>query len=289
MYRDVVDTLKGMRELTTIFTMFLIGCAGANGGGSEAFAEAEESADAASPPGAGFHADAAGSSDGFVAASGTCRNDLDCNDGNECTVDVCERGDGEFTTGLCGHAPTTCRSKDAGGPPPPPTDSTLPPPVDTTCEPGCVAAKKTFPPAAPLKSTAPASCTAGFEINNPPKGSTYTIKRTRGTGPIPIEVQFATYLAPDHIKLVGITPTGEYPVVDTCTVQTATYADPTKGGCTRPPDETIRQYAVTLRADTTALRADFTGVCSPIYLRVRGLCDFAVTPFTTTCKFRSVP
>jgi hypothetical protein len=277
-----------MRNLTAMIATFSIACSSAGADKSDPFFD-EPAADAGSADGghSGFTADAP-AADGFVAASGACRNDSDCNDGNECTVDLCERGEGEFTTGLCGHAPTTCKDdKDAGTKPP--VDTTLPPPVDSTCEPGCVAAKKTFPAAVALKSTAPASCTKGFEINNPKSGTTYTIKRVRGTGMIPIEVQFATYLAPDHIKLVGITPTGEYPVVDTCTVQTATYADPTKGGCTRPPDETIRQYAVTLRADTTALRADFTGVCSPIYLRVRGLCDFDITPFTTDCKFRSVP
>jgi hypothetical protein len=280
-----------MRNLTAIIVVFSIGCSSADGGAGESLHEptVEASETGAS---SGFNSDAGGNPDGFVEATGTCRSDNDCNDGDECTVDVCERGEGEFTTGLCGHAPTTCRDnkegKDGGTTKPPP-DTTLPPAVDTTCAPGCVAAKKTFPPAATLISSAPSTCTKGFEINNPKSGTTYTIKRVRGTGAVPLEVQFATYLAPDHIKLVGITATGEYPVVDTCTVQTATYADPTKGGCTRPPDETIRQYAVTLRAGTTALRADFTGVCSPIYLRVRGLCDFDVTPFTTGCTFRAVP
>ena len=281
-----------MRNLITVIAALTIGCGGADGGTEESLGAPGADASTESGLGGGFNSDAEVTADGFVEATGTCRTDTDCNDRDECTVDVCERGEGEFTTGLCGHAPTTCKEtkdRDGGTATRPPPDTTLPPPVDTTCAAGCVATKKTFPPAVALTSTAPSTCTAGFEINNPKSGSTYTIKRIRGTGTVPIEVQFATYLAPDHIKLVGITAAGEYPVVDTCTVQTATYADPTKGGCVRPPDETIRQYAVTLRAGTTALRADFSGVCSPIYLRVRGLCDFEITPFSTDCKFRKVP
>jgi hypothetical protein len=71
-------------------------------------------------------------------------------------------------------------------------------------------------------------------------------------------------------------------------VQTATYSDPT-GGCTRPPDDSIRQLKVTLRAGTTALKVDVSGSCTPIYLRVRGLCRFDVKPFYAGCGFRAVP
>jgi hypothetical protein len=281
-----------MRALMVFIAAFSIGCGSAEGGGAAGtFDDQSAEAGPSTEHGSGFGGDAMSTEVGASEATGACKVDSDCDDHDECTVDVCERDtEGEFSTGLCGHADTPCKGdKKDGGASKPPPDTTLPPAVDTTCEPGCVAAKKTFPAATPLMSTAPATCTAGFEINNPKSGTTYTIKRVKGTGAVPIEVQFATYLAPDHIRLVGITATGEYPVVDTCTVQTATYADPTKGGCTRPPEDSIRQYAVTLKAGTTALRADFTGVCSPIYLRVRGLCDFDVTPFATTCKFREVP
>jgi hypothetical protein len=283
-----------MRSLTAIIAAMAIGCGGAEGGSVGSLHDQADDAAAPGEGGSGFVSEV-GAPDA-AEATGACQTDAECDDGDECTVDVCERAeDVEFSTGLCGHTATTgpaaCRGDKKtpdGGTTKPPPDTTLPPAVDS-CEAGCVASKKTFPAAVALVSTAPATCTAGFEINNPKSGSTYTVKRIKGTAAVPIEVQFATYVAPDHIKLVAITAKGEVPVVDTCTVQTATYADPTKGGCTRPPDETLRQYAVTLPAGTTALRADFTGVCSPIYLRVRGLCDFAITPFTTDCKFRTVP
>jgi hypothetical protein len=140
-----------------------------------------------------------------------------------------------------------------------------------------------------LVTTAPADCTGGLELNNPAKG-VYKIvsKSPAGAAAGLLEVQFATYQQPDHIRITGVTAGGEYVLVDTCTVKTAKYSDPTDG-CSRPPDDSIRQLSVLMKAGTTAIKVDFDGVCSPIYLRIRGLCQFDVKPFYAGCGFRVLP
>jgi hypothetical protein len=96
-------------------------------------------------------------------------------------------------------------------------------------------------------------------------------------------------LAPDHLRITGVDASdNEYTLVDTCSLQTATYPDPTDG-CTRPPDDSIRQFKATVEAGTTSLTFDYTGACTPNYMRVLGLCDFAVTPFFPGCQFRLIP
>ncbi len=268
-------------RLSVLAIAWVTGCGSAAGDGMS-LDNADSSSSDPDALTSGFGVDAAMDT---RSAPKTCTKDSDCNDGNACTLDVCELGTGEIKEGQCGHAPTACAEKrDSGAEPP----SELPPPVDTSCKLGCESSEKTFPAAVPLVSTAPAGCTAGFELNNPSGKTVYTIPRASGTAAVPIEIQFATYLVPDHIKLIGVTSGGEYTVFDTCTVQTAAYSDPT-GGCVRPPDDSLRQYAVTLKAGTTALKVDLSGVCSPIYLRVRGLCAFKVTPFYSGCGFRTLP
>lgn len=207
----------------------------------------------------------------------SCMTDADCDDGDPCTQDACLlTGSNELTQGTCTHASNgTC----------------LPPPVEM-CAPGCAGeANKVFPAAAPLASPGlPADCSGGFELNNPPQG-TYTIDSIApgGSAARTLDVQIATYLAPDHIRITGIDASNaEYAIVDTCSIQTASYSDPTNG-CTRPPEDSIRQYEVSLKAGTKSLEVDVSGACTPIYLRVLGLCDFTVTPFFAGCRFRTIP
>lgn len=53
----------------------------------------------------------------------------------------------------------------------------------------------------------------------------------------------------------------------------------------RPTDETIRQFRLPVRQ----LIFDFGPVTSPMYMRVVGLCDFDVTPFTYAAWWEAVP
>lgn len=193
---------------------------------------------------------------------------------------------GEITSGVCGHTRITseaCESTET-------SSDGMPPPVDTTCMPGCQRDEQTYPPPVALVDHAPAGCKAGFELNASKGVGVYTFDSLApgGSAATALEVQFATYRVSDHIKIDGVTSAGTYPLIDTCTVQTAQYSDPTKG-CGRPPDDSIRQYKVMLKAGTTQIKVDLSGVCSPIYLRVRGLCEFDVQPFFAGCAFRTLP
>jgi len=209
---------------------------------------------------------------------GSCTSDVDCDDADACTIDTCVAGaDAEVSIGQCEHqsAGSECGE--------------LPPAVES-CEPGCAdKASAVFPPATPLgPSQLPASCSSGFEMNR--TKDVFTIEAPGGSAARTLEVEIATYTAPDHIRISGIDKNGvEYPLVENCSMRTATYADPTGDGCSRPPDETIRRYTVNLEAGTKSLTFDTSGACTPTYLRVLGLCDFEVTPFFPGCQFRLLP
>lgn len=212
---------------------------------------------------------------------GSCASDADCDDADACTTDTCVAGgDAEVSLGQCEHEPSSAGSECGD----------LPPPVES-CAPGCAdPASAVFPPAISLAaSKLPASCASGFEMNRPAK-EVFTIEAPGGSAARTLEVEIATYTAPDHIRISGIDQNGaEYTLVENCSMRTATYADPTGDGCSRPPDETIRQYAVELKAGTKSLTFDMTGACTPTYLRVLGLCDFDVAPFFSGCRFRLIP
>jgi hypothetical protein len=162
------------------------------------------------------------------------------------------------------------------------------------CPAGCAGPTTTFPPAVPLGPTSlPASCSGGFETNTPPTQA-FTVHSLSPSGAAPriLDVDIATYKAPDHLRITGVDASGnEYTLVETCSLQTATYSDPTtaEGGCVRPPDDSIRQFKATVHEGTTSLTFDYTGACTPTYTRVRGLCDFAVTQFFEGCQFRIIP
>lgn len=164
--------------------------------------------------------------------------------------------------------------------------------MDIACPVGCAVGEAPLSAAPPLEPPAlPATCSGGFEVNKPKKGSVYTItsKTPGGSSAAPLDVQIATYTAPDHMVIRATRKNGTtYPVVDTCTLKTALYSDPTGKGCVRPPEDSIRQYKVKLEAGTTKLEFDFAGACTPTYLRVLGLCEFEVTPFVPDCSFRTI-
>ena len=132
-----------------------------------------------------------------------------------------------------------------------PTAPAFHPPVDTTCQGGCASGTRDFPAATPLVSPGlPASCSGGFEDEQPSRGRVFTVTSTSPAGAEArtLDVEIATYKAPDHAVITAVDASDDvYTLVDTCTLQTAAYGDPTNG-CTRPPDDTIRQYEVSLTA-----------------------------------------
>ena len=254
---------------------------------------------------AGILAWGCGARTGLGDVSTSCSSDAQCDDGNACTTDTCALPRGDGATPHCVHEPAPagtacddgnpCTMGDActadGACVGTPNGTFLPPPVDTTCQPGCASGTPDFPPATPLASPGlPASCSGGFEMNNAPvQAFTVTSTSPSGAAARTLDIDIATYKAPDHIRITAVDASGAvYALVDTCHLQTAAFSDPTDG-CTRPPDDTIRQYQLNITAGTTSVTFDMTGACTPTYLRVLGLCDFTVTPFFSGCGFRLIP
>ena len=165
------------------------------------------------------------------------------------------------------------------------------PPIDPQCTAGG-STLPAFPPYTPLAPPdVPATCANGFEIGNANPGSMYTIdaKSGAGAGAIVLDVDFATYVVPDAVVVTGTdSSSATYTLLDTCRLQTWTAVDPT-GGTSRPPDETLRQFRIHVRHGTTQLNFDFSGVVSPMYIQVLGLCDFNVVPFSAARWWQAVP
>jgi hypothetical protein len=163
------------------------------------------------------------------------------------------------------------------------------------CPAGCASSSDSmFPPAVPLvPPDLPASCADGFEVNTPPEQA-FTVLSVSpgGASARTLAVDIATYKAPDHLRITGVDASGAaYTLLETCSLQTATYTDPTaaSGGCSRPPDDSIRQFQAEVHAGTTELTFDYSGACTANYMRVLGLCDFVVEPFFKGCAFRLIP
>jgi hypothetical protein len=148
----------------------------------------------------------------------------------------------------------------------------------------------TYPPAVPLQPPGvPPGCSNGFEENNTQGSFVATALWPAGAHEITLDVDIATYKAPDHVRITGVDATdATYVLLDLCDLRTALYSDPTNG-CTRPPDDSIRQYQVEVKAGTKSLTFDSSGACTPFYVRVLGLCDFVVVPPVTGCGFRLIP
>ena len=169
------------------------------------------------------------------------------------------------------------------------------PPIDPTCPSTCPlnGVAPIFPAAAPLVAPdVPLSCSNGFEMGGATGGcgrATYALHAIRpgGSRGITLDVDFATYLVPDAVLVTGIDATGvRYTLLQTCRLQTSFVGGPSN---MRPGDDTIRQFRLDVRPGTTELDFDFGAVTSPMYIRVLGLCDFAVTPFAAAAWWRAVP
>ena len=136
------------------------------------------------------------------------------------------------------------------------------------------------PPVTPkgplLARTVPDDCRVGIEVNNLKSAFALGAKSSKGARGLKLEVDLATYRAPDHVRMMALGDFGERVIFDSCRLSTANYADPT-GGARRPPEDSIRDYRVALPKGTKSLSFDFTRAETPTYLRVIGLCDFGLT------------
>ena len=242
-----------------------------------------------------------GLADGSAVSARACMQDSDCDTQDPCMLFACPPTMGELfvrtcvytpalDAGLCGDA-RTADAQDAGE-----TNADDAGQIDSSSfEPGCTdrdASQASYPPYVPLAPPdVPANCTSGFEIGDATRGSAYAIyaTSTAGAADIVLDVDFATYLQPDRLVVTGTDASGATrTLLDTCRIQTSDKGDPT-GGVARPPDQTIRQFRAHVIQGTIMLTFDFAGVVSPMYVQVRGLCDFYVAPFITATWWQAVP
>src|SRR5688500_11352250 len=147
---------------------------------------------------AGPGADAATSPDPGPAGSLPCTTDAQCDDGEECTTDLCGGIGGEFGTGMCEHGPSercepvtpTTPEEGAAGP------------IDPACaaasESGERAREAVFLPFVPLEaSRLPDSCDGAFEWQNC-RGTLEFRGTAGGVRERELEIDIATYTAGDH-------------------------------------------------------------------------------------------
>jgi hypothetical protein len=220
----------------------------------------------------------------------SCSKDSDCNGTNPCVTYSCPQVSGEIAVRTCVLTSMSDAGAclDAGSPA---VDAGGLPPIDPMCMGGGLVLPE-FPPAVPLlPPDVPSSCSNGFEIGDATPGSKYTLmsKTAAGSRAITLDVDFATYLQADGVVVTGTGPSGAtYTLLDTCRLQTSILGDPT-GGKSRPPDNTLRQFRIQVEQGTTQLVFDFSGVVSPMYIQVLGLCDFNVTQDTAATWWQTVP
>ena len=152
--------------------------------------------------------------------------------------------------------------------------------IDSTCS--VADASTVYPPYVPLYAPdVPSTCANGFEICDAEGAPVYTIKAVpkAGSRALTLDLDFATYLAPDGLLITGIDGNCKnYVLFDSCRLQTADEAEGSyTNGMARPTDTAIRQFHLTLRPGTSQLTFNFANVQSPMYFQILGLCDFAIT------------
>jgi hypothetical protein len=141
-----------------------------------------------------------------------------------------------------------------------------------------------FPPKwPPLPPTVPESCRSGFEMNGPyefipePSYEIFTRDTTAGSQDLTLELDLATYQAPDGLEIDAERTNGErYVLFDSCMLQTSDYPDPTDQQ-SRPPEDSIRDFRIHLKEGTVKLHFNFSRATTPMYIKVTGLCDFDIT------------
>jgi hypothetical protein len=211
-----------------------------------------------------------------------CHTDADCDDGDPATTDTCNVSTpgGEFPTGTCLHV--ACD----GGP------SCITEAVDPACS--LADAGVVYPPFVSLTAPdVPQDCANGFQIADPKGAPSYTIVATSSAGSraLTLDLDFATYMAPDGLLITGVDGScKEYVVFSSCRMKTADldqghYTD----GKHRPDDVAIRQFHLALRPGTRSLTFDFSRITTAMYFQVLGLCDFALPPAPSVGWFAPVP
>lgn len=206
-----------------------------------------------------------GCGNGTVQAD--CTVDADCDDGDPTTTDSCHLSGGEFPTSTCLHEACT-------GP-----DCALDP-IDTACTEDNN--EVVYPPFVPLSPpSVPAECHNGFQADNRGGKPSIVLQSLTpaGSRAMTLDLDFATYTAPDGILITGIDGNCKaYTLFETCRLKTADkpVSAYTSKDQHRPDDIAIRQFKLNLRPGTTQLKVDFTRANTPMYVQVLGLCDFAM-------------
>lgn len=211
-----------------------------------------------------------------------CKVNAECDDSDPTTTDSCSVANPgtEFPSGVCLHV--AC---DGG-----------PSCVTQAVDPGCAMAtdEVVYPPFIPLTPPGvPLDCKNGFDLFNAAGAPNYVIQAVPAAGSraLTLDLDMATYVAPDGLLITGVDgDCKKYVLFDSCRLETA---DKSQGaytdGMTRPLDEALRQFHLTLRPGTTSLTFDVSRVVSPMYFRVLGLCDFALPPAAGVGWFALVP
>jgi hypothetical protein len=214
-----------------------------------------------------------------MMSASDCTMDSQCNDGDPNTIDTCLITDpgAEIPMGTCVHV--AC-------------DGGVNCAIDTTCN--LADAGTVYPPYVPLYAPdVPSTCANGFEICDAFGAPVYTIHALTpaGSQALTLDLDFATYVAPDGLLITGIDGDCQnYVLFDSCRLQTATQSETSyTNGMARPTDPAIRQFHLTLRQGTSQLTFDFSRVVSPMYFQVLGLCDFAMPPAASVGWFNLVP
>lgn len=148
-------------------------------------------------------------------------------------------------------------------------------PIDSFCANGGRGRDEMAPKLPPLPRTVPADCRRGIEFNN--FEGRFELTAKSGSRSLKLEVDIASYLVSDRMRILARSAKGERVILDTCRLSTANYVDPTDGR-SRPPEDSVREFRVTLPKGTTSLTFDFGEADSPTYMKVTGLCDFTLTP-----------
>jgi hypothetical protein len=222
-----------------------------------------------------------GSGDGGCTemGGGSCTTAAQCTNGGPNTMPTCLITDpgSEIPMGTCVYQ--EC-------------DSGVACSIDSTCS--LADAGTVYPPYVPLyPPDVPTTCANGFEVCDAEGAPTYTIHAVPAAGSraLTLDLDFATYLAPDGLLITGIDGNCQtYVLFDSCRLQTADEAESSyTNGMERPSDVSIRQFHLMLRQGTSQLTFDFSRVVSPMYFQILGLCDFALPKVPGVGWFSLVP
>lgn len=149
--------------------------------------------------------------------------------------------------------------------------------------------KYKFPPQTPLNySISNFGCQTNLEVNNI-RGEVLTFQSSlpQGSEERVLQIDVATYVAADVITISASNILGQsVNLLQTCRMRTACYGDPTDGK-SRPPEDSIRTFRVTLPAGTKTITLDYLKSKSNTYTRIIGLCDFNLESVPTAGRIRS--